>query len=153
MTDRYTKAIEQLGSEKLDVRIGGIYALERIARDSARDHPTVMEVLAAFIREHSREHWPLPEPDTDAVPPRKTRPDVQAAVTVIGRRVSCNDRPGAAIDLLGAKSYSARTSTARTSPARISPARTSFAWTSLARTSQARTSELRSCPAQSISWS
>ena len=38
ITDRYTKAIDQLGSEKLDVRIGGIYALERIARDSARDH-------------------------------------------------------------------------------------------------------------------
>ncbi len=55
MTDRYTKATEQLGSDKLDVRIGGIYALERIARDSARDHPAVMEVLAAFIREHSRE--------------------------------------------------------------------------------------------------
>ena len=29
VTDRYTKAIEQLGSDKLDVRIGGIYALER----------------------------------------------------------------------------------------------------------------------------
>jgi hypothetical protein len=34
VTDRYTKAIEQLGSyNKLDVRIGGIYALERVARD------------------------------------------------------------------------------------------------------------------------
>ena len=43
VTDRYTKAVEQLGSDKLDVRIGGIYALERVARDSARDHPTVME--------------------------------------------------------------------------------------------------------------
>lgn len=31
VTDRYTKAIEQLGSDKLDVRIGGIYALERVA--------------------------------------------------------------------------------------------------------------------------
>ena len=38
MTDRYTKAIEQLGSDKLDVRIGGIYALERIALDSDKDH-------------------------------------------------------------------------------------------------------------------
>jgi hypothetical protein len=27
ITDRYTKAIEQLGSDKLDVRLGGIYAL------------------------------------------------------------------------------------------------------------------------------
>jgi hypothetical protein len=34
VTDRYTKAIDQLGSDKIDVRIGGMYALERIARDS-----------------------------------------------------------------------------------------------------------------------
>ena len=54
VTERCTRAVEQLGSDKLDVRIGGIYALERIARDSARDHPTVMEVLTAFIREHSQ---------------------------------------------------------------------------------------------------
>jgi hypothetical protein len=53
VTDRYTKAVEQFGSDKLDVRIGGIYALERIARDSAKDHPAVMEVLTAFTREHS----------------------------------------------------------------------------------------------------
>lgn len=53
VTDRYTKSIEQLGSDKLDVRIGGVYALERIARDSSRDHPTVMEVLSAFIREQA----------------------------------------------------------------------------------------------------
>ena len=100
MTERYTKAIEQLGSDKLDVRIGGIYALERIARDSARDHPTVMEVLTAFIREHSHEQWPVPEPGTDNLPSRTTRPDVQAAVTVIGRRVFNNDRDP--IDLTGA---------------------------------------------------
>ena len=78
MTDRYTKAIEQLGSDKLDVRIGGIYALERIARDSAIDHPAVMEVLSAFIREHAREEYPGPE--------GLIWPDVQAALTVVGRR-------------------------------------------------------------------
>ena len=91
VTDRYTKAIEQLGSDRLDVRIGAIYALERVARDSARDHATVMEVLAAFIREHSHEQWPLPKPGTD-VPKRQSRPDVQAAVTVIGRRNANHDR-------------------------------------------------------------
>jgi hypothetical protein len=57
-TDRYTKAITQLGDDKPDVRIGGIYALERVARDSKKDHPAVMEVLAAFVREHSP--GPLP---------------------------------------------------------------------------------------------
>ena len=91
VTDRYTKAVEQLGSEKLDVRIGSIYALERVARDSPRDHPTVVEVLAAFIREHSREQWPLPKSDDDQVPERMTRPDVQAALTVIGRRDPSRD--------------------------------------------------------------
>ena len=51
VTDRYTKAIDQLGSTQVSVRIGGIYALERIARDSARDHPAIMEVLTEFLRE------------------------------------------------------------------------------------------------------
>jgi hypothetical protein len=110
VTDRYTKAIEQLGSDKLDVRIGGIYALERVARDSARDHRTVMEVLAAFIREHPHEQGATPAPATDALPtqipeadalPTRTiRPDVQAAVTVIGRRIPRNDRER--INLTGA---------------------------------------------------
>jgi hypothetical protein len=111
VTDRYTKAIEQLGSDKLEVRIGGIYALERVARDSARDHPVVMEVLTAFIREHSRERWPLPAPRRIARIIRwvrfraderfmRIRPDVQAAVAVIGRRDAERDlRP---VDLFGA---------------------------------------------------
>ena len=101
VTDRYTKAIEQLGSDKLDVRLGGIYALERIARDSPKDHPTVMEVLTAFIREHSREPWPLPGPDEeDADLVELTRPDVQAALTVVGRRDIRRD--ARSIDLVGA---------------------------------------------------
>jgi hypothetical protein len=95
VTDRYTKAIEQLGSDKMDVRIGGIYALERIARDSPRDHPTVMEVLAAFIREHS-------PPDNRSSP----SPDVQAALTVIGRRDATHDRQP--IDLIRANLYGAQ---------------------------------------------
>jgi len=65
ITDRYTKAIEQLGSDKLDVRLGGIYALERIAKDSERDHPTVVEVLGAFVREATRRHGT--EPPTQAM--------------------------------------------------------------------------------------
>ena len=100
VTDRYTKAIEQIGSDKLDVRIGGIYALERIARDSVRDHPTVMEVLSAFIREHSHKPWPEPDP-ASREQELSTRPDVQAAVTVIGRRDK--ERDIGRIDLTGAR--------------------------------------------------
>ena len=39
--------------DPVDVRIGGIYALERIAADSDVDRLVVFEVLSAFIREHS----------------------------------------------------------------------------------------------------
>ena len=101
LTDRYAKAVEHLGDPNLDIRLGGIYALEAIARDAPeRDHPTVMEVLTAFIREHSHQQWPKPEHDPGPAPRRKTRPDVQAALTVVGRRDGTNDkRP---IDLSGA---------------------------------------------------
>jgi hypothetical protein len=84
VTDRYTKAVEQLGSRNLAVRIGGTYALERIARDSERDYPTVIEILAAFIREQSRVSLPSAGQDGDQdIQP--LRGDLQAAVTVIAR--------------------------------------------------------------------
>ena len=53
VTERFTRAIDQLGSEQIAIRLGGIYALERIARDSQKDHWTVVEVLTAFVRERS----------------------------------------------------------------------------------------------------
>ena len=90
VTDRYAAAREQLGCEKVDVRIGGIHALERVARDSPADHPAVMEMLAAFIRERSREQWPPPDPGGQARE-RSLRPDVQAALTVVGRRLTERD--------------------------------------------------------------
>jgi len=114
VTGRYTTAIEQLGSDKIDIRLGGIYALERIARDSARDHPTVMAVLATFVREHSHDPDAHTAPSrspgrpeentggTSSSPPARTRfrPDLQAALTVIGRRNS--DKDTDRIDLCGA---------------------------------------------------
>jgi hypothetical protein len=51
ITTSYTEAVKQLGDEGLlAVRIGGIYSLERIARDSDRDAPTVVALLSAFVR-------------------------------------------------------------------------------------------------------
>ena len=105
VTDRYSKAIEQLGEDSLDVRLGGIYALEQITRDSARakeDQTTIVEVLSAFVRVHSDPVYqfkaakPRPEhPSTEAelvalaadYVARSPKPpvDVQAAVTVLGR--------------------------------------------------------------------
>ncbi|MDI6104846.1 pentapeptide repeat-containing protein [Actinoplanes sp. NEAU-A12] len=84
-TDRYTKAIAQLASEKLTERLGGIYALEHLMAESERDHPTVVEVLAAFIREHTRDMPAEPADDKWATWARPAA-DVQAALTVLGRR-------------------------------------------------------------------
>jgi len=84
LTDRFSKAVEQLGSKDgIDVRLGGIYALERLARDSARDHPAIMEVLSAFVRQHA----PITM-CTNEYPPAT---DIQAALTVVGRRDAARD--------------------------------------------------------------
>jgi len=68
ITERFTRAIDQLGSDHLDVRLGGIYALERIARDSPGDRPTIGEVLTAYLRGHAP--WP---PRLEGQPPSRRR--------------------------------------------------------------------------------
>jgi hypothetical protein len=91
VTERFTRAVDQLGSEHLDVRLGGLYALERIARDSPDDRRTIAEVLTAYIRH--RAPWPPAKPGQyradvplDRQPDLRTRaPDVQAALTVLAR--------------------------------------------------------------------
>ncbi|NAS22484.1 hypothetical protein GT755_12405 [Herbidospora sp. NEAU-GS84] len=54
ITDRYAKAVEQLGNDKIEVRIGSLYALARIATDSPADSDTLSEVVVAFILERDR---------------------------------------------------------------------------------------------------
>jgi hypothetical protein len=85
LTERFTRAIDQLGSEKLDVRLGGIYALERIARESQEDHGPIMEIFAAYLGEHAP--WPPTKQDDDDAPLATRAADVQAVITVLGRRV------------------------------------------------------------------
>ena len=101
ITDRFARAVEQLGSDDPTIRIGAIYALERIARDSERDHRPVMEVLTAFVRN---------EPEGAATP--VTGSDVQgtvrgtevrAALGVIGRRDAERDGGGECLNLYGAR--------------------------------------------------
>jgi hypothetical protein len=54
ITESFSKAAEQLGSDKIEMRLGGIYTLERISRESPDDYWTVMETLCAFVRERSK---------------------------------------------------------------------------------------------------
>jgi len=50
VTELYTKAVEQLGSDKAAVRIGGMYALERLAQDNPNHRQTVVNVLCGYLR-------------------------------------------------------------------------------------------------------
>src|SRR4051794_8791217 len=54
ITDSFTKAVELLGSDKLEARLGAIYALERIARENKHDHWPIMETLTAYVRTRSK---------------------------------------------------------------------------------------------------
>ncbi|MER6162833.1 pentapeptide repeat-containing protein [Streptomyces sp. NPDC001868] len=84
ITDRYTKAVENLGDGAMDVRLGGIYALQRIMEDSPRDNLTVANVLATYVRTHASK------------PPKKGEDvpaDVHAAVSVLSDRDPNPDAP------------------------------------------------------------
>ncbi|ONI90883.1 hypothetical protein ALI22I_10575 [Saccharothrix sp. ALI-22-I] len=50
ITELYTKASEQLGSEKAPVRLAGLYALERLAQDNPHQRQTIVNVLCAYLR-------------------------------------------------------------------------------------------------------
>ncbi|PQV64292.1 Pentapeptide repeat-containing protein [Abditibacterium utsteinense] len=91
-TERYARAMALLGDEKVEVRLGGIYTLERLARESSRDHGPIMEVLAAYTREHAR--WSEGESA-----PARVRADLQAILSVIGRRHAPFDPSEGHIDL------------------------------------------------------
>ena len=79
ITERFTRAIDQLGNEKLEIRLGGIYALERIAKESQEDYWPIMEILTAYVRMNS---------STEVVGNNKNMHismDIQAVLTVLGR--------------------------------------------------------------------
>src|SRR5262249_48998488 len=88
ITERFTRAIEQLrNKDALDVRLGGIYALARLARESRDDYGPIMEILAAYVRDHAPVKVHGVEGDADTQE-NLTKPstDVQAALAVLVRR-------------------------------------------------------------------
>lgn len=50
ITDLYTKAVDQIGSDKAPVRLGGLYALERLAQDNPSQRQTIVNVICAYLR-------------------------------------------------------------------------------------------------------
>jgi uncharacterized protein YjbI with pentapeptide repeats len=49
-SELYNQAFEQLGSEKAPVRLGGLYALERLAQDNPGQRQIIVNVLCAYLR-------------------------------------------------------------------------------------------------------
>lgn len=99
ITESFAKAAELLGSEKLATRLGGIYTLKRLSRESEQEYWPIVETLTVYVREHAP--WP---PRQAAESPKLDRPkdqekepeslnetirpatDVQAVLTVLGHR-------------------------------------------------------------------
>ena len=88
VTDRYTKAVDQIAADTSDQQVGGVFALERIMRDSAKDHSAVVDVLSAFIRVHGAK---------ERLGGEGPGPEVRAALAVLARRPS---RPESELDAI-----------------------------------------------------
>lgn len=109
--ERFSTAIEQLGSDKLEVRIGATYALEQVSKEGVISPEVVHATLTSFLQEHN--HLKVPRTDEGNPANRNIygntllREDFQAILTVLGR--SDIDRKGSnsvldlfALDLGGA---------------------------------------------------
>ncbi len=101
ITERFTQAIEQLGAvdeggeKRLELRLGGIYALGRIARDSERDHWPIMQILTMYVRvnapvqqvDYRQLHLLAQEIGLDqTLPMMQPSPDVEAILQVFRER-------------------------------------------------------------------
>jgi uncharacterized protein YjbI with pentapeptide repeats len=108
ITERFTRAVDQLGAldqfgnPSIEIRLGGIYALERIANESEKDYWPIIEILTAYLRKNSSfktvENKTFTTLSMDIQANETTKKeipyvdkmslDVQAILTVIKRRKS-----------------------------------------------------------------
>jgi hypothetical protein len=130
--ERFAQALDQLGSEQLDVRLGGVYGLERVAARASgaagnrttaayrpaeppsvfwasQDRVQVFEILSAYVRTTS--HRPPVGPAGPDASLQVRQPDVNAAVTVLARRTVLDGDPP--LDLSGSLLSGARLGWAR----------------------------------------
>ena len=88
LNERYQKGAEMLGSEVLSVRLGGIYALQRLSEEwPDQYHIQIMRLFCAFVRLPTRDQslesgQAVIEPGT----PLGIRQDVEAVMQMIGSR-------------------------------------------------------------------
>ena len=108
--ERYQKGADMLGNATLAMRLGGVYALEQLAREHPEEyHVPIVELLCAFIRPPAEDGRPESvgadggEPDDSTHgPDRRRAPDTEAAAQAIGRRRVEKDRCEFVLNLRGA---------------------------------------------------
>lgn len=100
ITERFTRATEQLASDSLEIRVGGIYAFERIAKDSEKDFDPVSGILQTFVQENAprnkaEEEYPrktlYTEPGGAVVP--DVPADIEAAIVSLAALSHGRDDP------------------------------------------------------------
>jgi hypothetical protein len=76
VTELYIKAVEQIGSDHAAVRLGGLYALERLAQGNKEHRQTVVNVLCAYLRMR----YDIPGDPPEATADKDTRADYREQV-------------------------------------------------------------------------
>ncbi len=87
ITESMVQAIAQIGTfndkqPNIEVRLGGIYSLERIAKNSDDEYKKIMDILCAYVRVTASKKQ-KPQRETE-----DTREDTQAAIDVLGTKKS-----------------------------------------------------------------
>ncbi|NEQ32318.1 MAG: pentapeptide repeat-containing protein [Leptolyngbya sp. SIO4C5] len=95
ITERFSRAIEQLSSERLESRLGAIYALERVAEESPKDEWVIIELLTCFIRANLS-NIETSKSELNVTP---NSPDIQAILSFVGRCSLKYDHKGRKINL------------------------------------------------------
>lgn len=110
LTERYGRAVEQLGNGDTTIRVGGVFAMERVALDafavSGPDQDSgwrmARDMLAEFARQHRRkpssDRFGSPSEGPDEVTSTsdsRVPPDIVAAVRALGRFSRRADLPKA----------------------------------------------------------
>jgi hypothetical protein len=114
LDERFERTIALLGHDDRAVRLGAIYALERMAERTPDQHWLVIETLTAYLREWSERKRAADQLRDDAEGPRprgsggerqndeRAPVDLQAIFTIVGRRTIAHEDRGRTVSLDGA---------------------------------------------------
>ena len=79
INDQYVRSVDQLGNDRTEVRLGGLYGLIHVAEASKEFQTQVVELLAAYIRKNATEAKLTTADGAGRVE------EVQAALNILGR--------------------------------------------------------------------